>query len=194
MVKFSLHSANLDLVPTAPEDLEAVFAACQDPEIQRWVPIPVPYLRKHALEYLTTHTDKTWDEGTEYTWTLRTDGKLAGVVDLYRLGNGSGDLGFWMDPAFRGRGLVTEACTAVLDFSLAEAPEGLAWCVSARTPMRETSARHESRKNWASISREPHGWALPCGANFVTIGAGACWPATTAASRLGRSPADQNVH
>lgn len=30
-----------------------------------------------------------------------------------------------MDPAFPGRGVLTEAPTAVLDFSLAEAPEGL---------------------------------------------------------------------
>lgn len=125
MVKFSLHTATLDLVPPAPQDLEAVLAACQDSEIQRWVPIPVPYLREHALDYVTAHTEKTWDEGTEYTWTIRTDGTLAGVVGLYRLGHGSGDLGFWMDPAFRGRGLLTEACTAVLDFSLAEAPDGL---------------------------------------------------------------------
>lgn len=125
MEKFSLHTPNLDLVPPVPEDAEAVFAACQDRETQRWVPIPVPYSREHALEYVTVHTDTTWNEGTEYTWAIRSSGTLAGVVGLYRLGNGSGDLGFWMDPAFRGKGLLTEACNAVLDYSLAESPEGL---------------------------------------------------------------------
>ena len=125
MEKLSLQTENLELVPPAADDVDAVFAACQDPETQNWVPIPVPYLREHAIEYVTTHTDKTWDEDTEYTWTIRSAGTLAGVVGLYRVGNGSADLGFWMDPAFRGQGLLTEACTAVLDFALAPAPEGL---------------------------------------------------------------------
>ncbi|MGL3808084.1 GNAT family N-acetyltransferase [Paeniglutamicibacter sp. R2-26] len=126
MEKLSLQSENLELVPPVAGDIDAIFAACQDPETQNWVPIPVPYLREHAVEYATTHTDTTWDAGTEFTWTIRTAGTLAGVVGLYRVGNGSADLGFWMDPAFRGKGLLTEACNTVLEFALAPAPDGLA--------------------------------------------------------------------
>ena len=29
-------------------DIDAITAACQDPDIQRWVPIPVPYARQEA--------------------------------------------------------------------------------------------------------------------------------------------------
>ena len=125
MEKLSLSTANLELVPPAPEDEDAVLAACQDPETQNWVPIPVPYTRADAHEYVTTHTDTTWANGTEYTWTIRSEGTLAGVVGLYRVKDGSADLGYWMDPAFRGKGLLTEACSAVIDFALAQAPEGL---------------------------------------------------------------------
>lgn len=125
MERLSLATPNLELVPPAPDDAEAVFAACQDPEIQNWVQIPVPYLREHALEYVTSHTETTWAEGTEHTWTIRSAGTLAGVVGLYRVANGSADLGYWMAPDFRGRGLLTEACNAVLDFAFAPAPEGL---------------------------------------------------------------------
>lgn len=125
MEKLSLSTANLELVPPTANDAAAVFAACQDPEIQNWVPVPVPYLQEHALEYVTTHTETTWAEDTEYTWTIRTSGTLAGVVGLYRVGNGSADLGFWMEPAFRGRGALTEACIAVLDFGFAPSPAGL---------------------------------------------------------------------
>lgn len=125
MEKISLSTANLELVPPAPADVTAVYAGCQDPETQNWVPIPVPYTHADALEYVTTHTDTTWANDTEYTWSIRSEGSFAGVVGLYRVGNGSADLGFWMDPAFRGKGLLTEACGAVIDFALAQAPAGL---------------------------------------------------------------------
>ena len=35
-------------VPQLPEDLDALLGACQDPEIQRWTPLPSPYLPEHA--------------------------------------------------------------------------------------------------------------------------------------------------
>ena len=31
-----------------PDDVGAVLAACQDPEIQRWTEVPVPYRHEHA--------------------------------------------------------------------------------------------------------------------------------------------------
>lgn len=126
MEKLSLHTANLELVPPNRADVDGILAACQDPETQKWVPIPVPYLREHAVDYATVHTERTWAEGTEYTWTIRSAGTLAGVVGLYRVADGAADLGFWMVPAFRGQGLLTEACTRVLDFGFAPPPEGLA--------------------------------------------------------------------
>ena len=35
-----------------PEDLDALLQACQDPEIQRWTPLPSPYLPEHAELFL----------------------------------------------------------------------------------------------------------------------------------------------
>lgn len=125
MEKLSLHTANLHLTPPDVADVGDILAACQDPQTQHWVPLPVPYLREHAVEYATAHTDKTWADGTEYTWAIRSAGAFAGVVGLYRVADGAADLGYWMVPAFRGRGLLTEACTGVLDFAFARPPEGL---------------------------------------------------------------------
>ncbi|MGW5696666.1 helix-turn-helix domain-containing protein, partial [Streptomyces asiaticus] len=31
-------------------DTDAVFAACQDPDIQRWTSVPSPYERAHAAD------------------------------------------------------------------------------------------------------------------------------------------------
>lgn len=187
MERISLRTANLELVPPTPEDEDAVFAACQDPETQNWVPIPSPYLREHAHESVTTHSNKTWEEDTEYTWTIRVDGTLAGIVGLYRVANGSADLGFWMVPDYRGKGLLTEACNAVIEFAFNETPQGLGivrlgWNAyagnfgSARVAQKlgfqfegtarlGSALRGELRDDWgASLSasdvRSEHPWAI----------------------------------
>ena len=42
----------ITLRPPEPGDLDAIYEACQDPEIQRWTGVPSPYLREHATGYL----------------------------------------------------------------------------------------------------------------------------------------------
>lgn len=125
MEKKTLRTASLQLTPPVATDAEAVTAACQDPEIQRWVPIPVPYTPADGLLYAGVECDASWANGTATIWTIRVENEFAGIVGLYRIGNGAADLGFWMVPSFRGRGLLTEACQAVLDFALASEPEGM---------------------------------------------------------------------
>ncbi|MFV0319744.1 MAG: GNAT family N-acetyltransferase [Microbacterium sp.] len=65
-----------------------------------------------------------WTAGTHMTWAVRESGPLAGVIGLYRLdGKGTGELGSWVARPARGRGIVTEASRAVLDWGFAT--EGL---------------------------------------------------------------------
>ncbi|GAA4367233.1 GNAT family N-acetyltransferase [Paeniglutamicibacter cryotolerans] len=125
MEKKNLTTASLRLVPPSATDATAVTAACQDPEIQRWVPIPVPYTEADGILYASAQCDDSWADGTAAIWTIRSGDVFAGIVGLYRIGHGAADLGFWMVPDFRAKGLLTEACTAVLDFALAPAPAGM---------------------------------------------------------------------
>lgn len=105
-------------LPTA-DDVDEIYAACQDPDIQRYTTVPSPYERTHA-EGFVPHVAKSWDEGTELTWAVRDGATLAGVVGLYRVARGSGEIGYWMAPSSRGRGLLTEAASAVLDWGFDE--------------------------------------------------------------------------
>ena len=41
-------------------DADAVLAACQDPDIQRWMEVPVPYLPEHAAEFVGEHNQQQW--------------------------------------------------------------------------------------------------------------------------------------
>jgi RimJ/RimL family protein N-acetyltransferase len=102
----------------AAADEDAVFAACQDPAIQRWVPVPVPYLREHAHDWV-----RNWHEG----WSNATHGALAiadasdnrflGAIGLtpieHRL-----SVGYWIVPADRGRGVATDAVRLLAAWAL----------------------------------------------------------------------------
>jgi len=103
-------------VPTL-DDVDAIFAACQDELIQRYTTVPVPYERQHA-EGFVEKAARWWDAGTETTWAIRAGAALAGMVGLHRLGKGDGEIGYWMAPPFRGGGLLTEAARAVIDWGL----------------------------------------------------------------------------
>lgn len=125
MEKTNLTTASLELVAPGADDVDAIFAACQDPAIQRWVPVPVPYAQSDALAFATTVCDAGWAAGTDLVWGIRSEGALAGMIGLHGIENGGADIGYWMVDEFRGRGILTEAGTAVLDFALAPAPDGL---------------------------------------------------------------------
>jgi RimJ/RimL family protein N-acetyltransferase len=49
-----LHEGSVSLRPWNESDAEAVYEACQDPEIQHWIPvIPRPYTREDAVAFVT---------------------------------------------------------------------------------------------------------------------------------------------
>lgn len=122
MQPVTLRTTRLELSPPTENDVDAIFAACQDELIQRFTTVPSPYTRSHA-EGFVAKSAGWWDAGTEATWAVRIDGALEGMIGLHRLGQGSGELGYWLAPAARGRGLVVEAARAVIDWGFS--PDGL---------------------------------------------------------------------
>ncbi|MFT4307456.1 MAG: GNAT family protein [Microbacterium sp.] len=113
MLPVTLRTGRLALsVPTA-DDAAAILAACQDAGIQRFTTVPSPYRAEHAAEFLRTAA-AGWAEETETVWAMRRDGVLAGMIGLHALGRGTGELGYWLAPAFRGSGLAAEAAAVVV--------------------------------------------------------------------------------
>jgi hypothetical protein len=47
-----LSDGSLTLRPWRADDVGAVHAACQDPETQRWMDVPVPFSAHHAVEFV----------------------------------------------------------------------------------------------------------------------------------------------
>ena len=103
----------------AARDEDAIYEACQDPEIQRWAATPVPYLREHA---------QGWIEGAEPEWAEARHGALAivdatddrflGAIGLSPQEPHRVEIGFWIVPAARGRGIATEATRLVARWAL----------------------------------------------------------------------------
>jgi RimJ/RimL family protein N-acetyltransferase len=123
---FELRGDGVLLTTPTSADVETITELCQDGEIQRWTTLPVPYERSHAEQFLNRLVDPGWESGTNLTWALRNpeDRAVLGMVGLsLRDGRGSGEVGFWLGPESRGRGLMTTAVRLVAEYAFA--PEGL---------------------------------------------------------------------
>jgi RimJ/RimL family protein N-acetyltransferase len=139
MEPITLTTERLELRPFAEEDVDAVAAACQDPEIARWIPVPVPYSREDAHEFVTRVCPAGWRDDTMYNfgYFTREDGALVGSVGLVRLAllhapERQAELGFWAAKEQRGRGYTAEAARAVVDWAFSRlGVERMEWVAAA---------------------------------------------------------------
>jgi RimJ/RimL family protein N-acetyltransferase len=130
----TLTTGRLTLRPFEPQDVEAVHAACRDPEIARWIPVPDPYERKDAEEFVLRTSPGGWREDTMYNFGVFTNsGDLVGSMGLVRLAQLRGpehqaELGYWTAKEQRGKGYTKEAGRAVVDWAFsALGVERLEW-------------------------------------------------------------------
>jgi RimJ/RimL family protein N-acetyltransferase len=125
MQPVTLRTDRFDLFAPVADDVDAIHAACQDADIQRYTTVPSPYPRSEAEAFIEKVAAQ-WAEGAHLTWGIHREGQLVGTVGLYRLdGTGAGELGYWTAPGERGRGVVREAAAAVVDWGFASDGLGL---------------------------------------------------------------------
>ena len=118
MTPFELTDGVVLLDLPGPDDVEAVFRVCQDPDIQHWTTVPSPYRREHALSFVTEFIPNGWADGSGQTWVVRdvADGNaLVGAIGLVTQPVRSAVIGYWLAPGARGRGLMGRAVVLVLD-------------------------------------------------------------------------------
>ncbi|MFE4519317.1 GNAT family N-acetyltransferase [Kitasatospora sp. NPDC056783] len=103
-------------------DIDAVYAACQDPEIQRWTVVPSPYRREDAEFFVRDLAPEGRRTGANRIWCVfeRGSGTLVGSQALVLRAHdpGSAEIGWWAVKEFRGRGYTTEAARAVSHYGL----------------------------------------------------------------------------
>lgn len=98
-------------------DRDALVAACQDPEISRWTPIPLPYGPEHAQSYIDQVRMWTADGDLRRTYLIVDQADaILGTIGLVRNRpeDRTGEIGYWLAKTARGRGIATHALGALL--------------------------------------------------------------------------------
>jgi RimJ/RimL family protein N-acetyltransferase len=109
------------LRPFVAADAEQIDAACQDPMIQRFIPIPRPYHRADAVAYIA-RTQRQWASGEKAAFAIAdtTDPPVVlGAINLAVAG-ACGNAAYWIVPAVRGFGIATRALHLLTDWGVRE--------------------------------------------------------------------------
>ncbi|MFJ7235531.1 GNAT family N-acetyltransferase [Streptomyces olivaceus] len=144
MEPVTLTTDRLVLRTVGSQDTEAVYAAAQDPDIQRWTTIPSPYLLEHARNFTEQAVPDGWANDSMFTFGLfLPDGDLAGMLGVTMISLGVGEIGFWGAKEHRGHGYVTEAAVTVSRWAFTErAVDRLEW----RAEVGNTASRAVARR------------------------------------------------
>ena len=92
-------------------DAPIVARACDDPESARWLPLPSPYTEEDAHEFIASR-QAVAETGEELTFAIRDRARdVIGAVGLHigRCREREAEIGYWVAPWARGRGVATRA-------------------------------------------------------------------------------------
>ncbi len=115
MERTEITAGQLHLRPWEPADAGQVEAICQDPEIQRWTSVPVPYMRSDAESYVGPVTAAGWNDGTAAHFAVldAVSADVLASVSLMGITAGRAELGLWVSAAARGRRVGSDTAGAV---------------------------------------------------------------------------------
>jgi RimJ/RimL family protein N-acetyltransferase len=115
----TLETARLWLRPIGLHDAAQIQAVFPQWDVVQFLAssVPWPYPPDGAATYLERVLLPEIERGEHWSWSLRPKSEpdtLIGVIGL--MASEDNNRGFWLDPRWRGQGLMTEACDAVNDF------------------------------------------------------------------------------
>jgi ribosomal-protein-alanine N-acetyltransferase len=102
-----------------PDDVDALLAIADDPLVTRWMTagFPHPYTRADALAWI----EKASAEDPTDNFAIEVGGTLAGSVGIRPLHGehaGTAMFGYWLGRGFWGRGIATDAASALARHAL----------------------------------------------------------------------------
>jgi RimJ/RimL family protein N-acetyltransferase len=114
MEPFELPAGDLLLRPWREDDLDAVWAAVQDPELRRWNAVGSGS-RADTAAVLARRCDWSAGDHASFAVVCASSGELRGSVSLHSINREMADaeVGYWTVAAVRGRGVAVRAVLAV---------------------------------------------------------------------------------
>jgi RimJ/RimL family protein N-acetyltransferase len=110
------------------EDALRIAEACAADSTQRWLPaLPAPYTILDAATYLAGREEQhAQGEGVYWAVADPCEGRLLGAIGLMALNTSgrSGEIGYWVHPDARGRGVAVEAVRLAARHGLLPAEDG----------------------------------------------------------------------
>ena len=114
-----LQTERLLLRPYRMADVDAVFEYGKDPEWGRYLDVPQPYTHRSAEADVSRAV--LADPDTAPIWAIVHEDRVVGGISLTVCGPGSAEMGYSLTRSLWGKGLMTEAATAILAFGFRKA-------------------------------------------------------------------------
>ena len=114
-----MRTERLLLRPFRLTDVDDVYAYASDTQWGRFLPVPDPYLRKDAEEFVARSIIRSWD--TQPLFAICLDDAVIGAIDVrVDVANKTAEVGYSISRAHWGKGMMAEAATAVIDWAFSE--------------------------------------------------------------------------
>jgi ribosomal-protein-alanine N-acetyltransferase len=109
----------------ADSDTAAIVAACQDPEVPRWTRVPDNYDQTSAAEW-AAESERQQDAGEGVHLVIADAGtdEFLGSIGMHNMNRAEGrvDIGYFLAPEARGRGVMTRAVRMLSEWVFASLP------------------------------------------------------------------------
>ena len=178
-----LETERLILRPLRESDIPAIQRRFPQWEVVRYLhdEVPWPYPDDGAAVNMAQCLGKM-ARGEQFYWAITLkggDNELIGRIDLWADDGVKRDQrGFWLDPQFWGRGLMTEAADRVTDFALVELGWPHLWLNNAEDNI--ASHRVKEKQGATLIDRTPRGYVSGPGTKVTWLLTREAWLARNA--------------
>ena len=111
-----MRTKRLLLRPFEPTDVEDVLAYASDPEVARYRPLPEPYTRRDAEEFIAHRILADWSAQAEFAIVI--ESRVIGAIGLHITQEHQiAELGYLIGRRLWGRGIAPEAGKPVIDWA-----------------------------------------------------------------------------